>query len=99
MRVWEGLESAHLARSRWCWRTSLHRIHNQPFAACNGTGVPRPALIHLLPGDHEKEKYELKKVGRGIAYTLKPEAEGTEPPHLICARCYEGRQAIYYAEL
>ena len=33
----------------------------QPFAACNGTGAPRPALIDLLPGDHEKEKYELKK--------------------------------------
>ena len=67
----------------------------QPFAACNGTGAPRPALIDLLPGDHEKEKYELKKVGRGIANTLKPEAQGAEPPQFICALCYEdGKRSI-----
>jgi len=52
-------------------------------------------IADLKALDHEKEKYELKKVRRGIAYTLKPEAQGTEPPHFICAQCYDdGKRSI-----
>ena len=37
----------------------------------------------------EKENYELKTVGYGtVAYMLKPQARGTEPPHWLCPNCY-----------
>jgi hypothetical protein len=43
--------------------------------------------------DAEKKRYELKEYGRGaFAYALKPEAQGTEPMHQICANCYQGRK-------
>ena len=38
----------------------------------------------------EKQRYELKNVALGaFAYALKPEEQGAEPAHWICARCYE----------
>ena len=45
----------------------------------------------------EKERYELKKVGAGgtVAYMLKPEARGAEPPHWLCPNCYaQGKKAF-----
>ena len=37
----------------------------------------------------DKQKYELKpNFGGGVAYMLKPEARGTEPPHWLCPQCY-----------
>lgn len=43
--------------------------------------------------DGEKERYEMKDVGQGcIAYTIKPEAQGAEPAHSICADCYQRHQ-------
>ena len=41
----------------------------------------------------EKQKYELKEVYSGaFAYALKDRGEGTEPPHWICAACYQKGQ-------
>jgi hypothetical protein len=38
---------------------------------------------------NEKQKYELTKNWTGaVAYMLKPEARGTEPPHWLCPKCY-----------
>jgi hypothetical protein len=40
--------------------------------------------------DAEKAKYELKEVYPGsFAYEAKADARGREPPHLICASCYQ----------
>ena len=46
--------------------------------------------------DGEKERYELKDVGQGcLAYALKADAQGAEPPHSLCAACYnQGRKSI-----
>jgi hypothetical protein len=46
--------------------------------------------------DGEKERYELKDIGNGcMAYVLKPSAAGSEPPHSLCANCYQqGRKSI-----
>lgn len=44
----------------------------------------------------EKERYELKAIGRGaLAYMLKPEVRGTLPPHWLCANCYEKGEKAY----
>jgi hypothetical protein len=43
----------------------------------------------------EKQRYELKEVpglNHVLAYTLKPEAQSSEPPHWICTNCYENRK-------
>jgi hypothetical protein len=41
----------------------------------------------------EKQRYELKAIAPGsFAYSLKSDAQGSEPPHLICAACYERRK-------
>jgi hypothetical protein len=49
----------------------------------------------------EREKYELKQVGqRGtFAYTLKEQSGISEPPHSLCANCYQdGRKSILQAK-
>jgi hypothetical protein len=43
--------------------------------------------------DTEKKRYELKNIGHScFARMLKPEARAGEPPHFICANCYEQRR-------
>jgi len=38
----------------------------------------------------EKQRYELQDVDRGFfAYVLKPGMEADEPPHALCATCYQ----------
>jgi len=46
--------------------------------------------------DGEKKRYELKDMGQGcFAYALKEDAAGAEPPHALCAGCYnQGRKSI-----
>jgi hypothetical protein len=53
-------------------------------------------FTRLKAWEAEKQNYELKQIGRGaFAYGLKPEAQGTEPPHWICAQCYDdGKRSI-----
>lgn len=47
--------------------------------------------------DAEKERYELKNIGSaGVAYMLKPNARGTEPPHWLCPNCYAQRKKAFY---
>ncbi len=44
--------------------------------------------------DTEKQRYELvnlKPTGSVLAYAIKPAMQGSEPPHHICANCYERR--------
>ena len=41
----------------------------------------------------EKQKYELKIVAHGATtFALKEDGSGTEPPHWICAACYQNRK-------
>jgi hypothetical protein len=45
----------------------------------------------------EKENYELKLLWLGgMAYMLKPDARGAEPPHWLCPQCYtNGKKAFF----
>jgi hypothetical protein len=46
-------------------------------------------LAKLKAWDTEKEKYELKNVGRGAStYVRKQDAQPSEEPHWLCANCY-----------
>src|SRR4051794_8174501 len=54
-------------------------------------------VASLKAWDAAKEPYELKPLGSGaIAYMLKPEARGTEPPHWLCPNCYtQGKKSFF----
>jgi hypothetical protein len=41
----------------------------------------------------EKENYQLTKISADtFAFARKPSADGSIPPHYICANCYEARE-------
>jgi hypothetical protein len=50
--------------------------------------------------DAEKQRYQLTELRPGaFAYSLKPDAGGSEPPHCLCANCYaQGHKAILQEE-
>lgn len=46
-------------------------------------------LLRLKTWEAEKQRYELKEVGRNVfAYVLKESMRGGEPIHWICTNCY-----------
>ena len=53
-------------------------------------------IARLEGWEAEKKRYQLTDFGGGtFAYLLKPEMAEGEPPHRICARCYEeGHRSI-----
>ena len=51
-------------------------------------------MANLEAWETKKQRYELKSIGQhSFAYALKQDAQGSEPPHYICANCYEDRKA------
>lgn len=53
-------------------------------------------VARIKAWEAEKQRYQLTDFGGGtFAYVLKPEASGAEPPHRICAACYQqGHKSI-----
>lgn len=53
-------------------------------------------IADLEAWETEKQRYALKAIAHGsFAYVLKSEAQGSEPPHQICAACYQrGKKSI-----
>ena len=56
-------------------------------------------ITRLKAWNTEKQRYKLVEVGAGaFAYVVKPEAQGSEPEHLLCPTCYEkGKKLILQA--
>jgi hypothetical protein len=49
-------------------------------------------IARLKAWETEKKRYDLKDIAGGqgaFAYVIKPEMQGADPPHCICADCYE----------
>jgi hypothetical protein len=59
-------------------------------------GALEAEVARLKAWDAEKQRYELKSPGHGsVAYVLKPDARGTEPPHWLCPNCFhEGKKSF-----
>lgn len=59
-------------------------------------GDLKKRMAELEAWEAEKQRYELTDFGGGtFAYLLKPDVETTEPPHRICAACYQnGHKSI-----
>lgn len=46
-------------------------------------------VANLKGWDAERQKYELKRVAwNNVAYMLKKDERGTEPPHWLCPNCF-----------
>jgi hypothetical protein len=74
--ILESLDKA--IESREAYSTQLDRVKTL-----------ETEVADLKAWGSEKQKYELKpNFGGAVAYMLKPEARGTEPPHWLCPQCY-----------
>jgi hypothetical protein len=53
-------------------------------------------VADLKAWETEKQRYQMEEVWPGAtAYVLKKEAQGTEPIHWLCVRCYhEGKKGV-----
>jgi hypothetical protein len=50
-------------------------------------------IVELENWNHESERYQLTSLASDIlVYTVKPGKENGEPPHKLCARCYNERK-------
>ena len=53
-------------------------------------------ITSLKDWNAEKQNYELKPIGEGaVAYMLKPDKRGSEPPHWLCPNCYSKGQKSF----
>jgi hypothetical protein len=53
-------------------------------------------VARLKAWEGEKQRYELKPIGRGaVARVLKPDERGTETPHWLCPNCFEQSRKAY----
>jgi hypothetical protein len=53
-------------------------------------------MANLKAWDAEKQNYELKPIGEGsVAYMLKPDKRGAEPPHWLCPNCFSKGQPSF----
>jgi hypothetical protein len=59
-------------------------------------GVLKKRVTELEAWDAEKKRYELVALAPNVmAYSIKAEMRGAEPPHYICANCYQvGRKSF-----
>lgn len=82
-------------------REALSAAHDAHSAALERVGRLEEDLAKLKNWEREKERYQLQSIGNGaLIYSLKPGMEGVEPPHRICAACYQrGQKSILQLEL
>jgi hypothetical protein len=53
-------------------------------------------IASLKDWNAEKQNYDLKGIGEGaVAYMLKPDKRGSEPPHWLCPNCYSKGQKSF----
>lgn len=68
----------------------------QQAAALERVSTLEKEVARFEAWETEKQRYELQEVpghNKILAYALKPEAQGTEPAHWVCATCFKDRKA------
>jgi hypothetical protein len=81
-------------------QTKIFSINEERSALIERVRELEEQVADLEAWETEKQRYELKSIARGsYAYELKPETQGAEPPHRICAHCYQrGKKSILQQE-
>jgi hypothetical protein len=77
-------------------QSSALRAHVAQTAMVQEIGELKKQIADTEAWDREKQRYQLTDHGSGtFSYTLKEGMEQGEPPHKICAHCYQqGRKSI-----
>jgi DNA-directed RNA polymerase subunit RPC12/RpoP len=79
------LQSAILAA-----QTSALAAQSEQFALIEQIRALKEEIARAKAWEREKEKYELKELHpRSLAYAIKPDAQGSQPNHYLCANCFE----------
>ena len=74
-------------------QTKILAVNEERSALIEEIHQLKKQVADLEAWETEKQRYELKSIGAGsFARALKPETQGSETPHYICANCYENRQ-------
>lgn len=69
---------------------SVFAIQQERAALVEKVSELEEQVARLEKWNSEKERYELSELGNGtVAYRIKDAVRGTEPPHWICANCYD----------
>ena len=69
---------------------------SEQFALVEKIRALEKEIADIKAWEETKQRYQLVQVWNGFfVYALKEQSKGTEPPHWICAKCYEdGSRAI-----
>jgi hypothetical protein len=84
----------------WCYPAEGYRIagsaQSDQFALLERVHELEQQVTDLKAWEKEKQRYELKQLAPGaFCYALKADASGSEPPHRVCAACYQhGKKSI-----
>lgn len=74
-------------------QTKIFLVNEERTALLERIGALEKEVADLEAWETTKDRYELKNTkGGGLAWFLKENAQGSEPPHEICAKCYEERK-------
>lgn len=81
-------------------QTKIFAVNEERTSLVERVGELEKQLAELKAWDAEKQRYELKEIAPGsFAYALKPTEQNAEPPHKICANCYQkGEKSILQKE-
>ncbi len=74
-------------------REALAAAQNEQAAALARISELEQEIVRLKDWEAERERYELRDAGRGaFAYMQKSGVNTGEPPHWLCANCFNKRQ-------
>jgi hypothetical protein len=74
-------------------QNKIHLVSKERTSLLEQIGNLKEEVTDLEAWEATKARYEMKKTsGGGVAWFLKKDAQGSEPPHEICAKCYEERK-------
>jgi hypothetical protein len=110
----QGLEKLIETRDLVKFGDELRKLHAEILAAQRGTMTAQANEATLLEQvrelkkrvtdleawEREKERFALIALAPNVvAYSVKEAARGAEPPHLICANCYNGGKKSFLNQI
>jgi hypothetical protein len=106
----EGLQKLIEVRDLAKFGDTFRKMHGEVLAAMQGAIAAQTRQAALLDEvsalkkrvtdleawETEKQRYELVALAPNVmAYSIKETMRGTEPPHYICANCYQAGRKIF----
>lgn len=71
-------------------QSQLNSAHADQTTLTRRIGELEAEIAHFKRWEQEKQRYQLHQFPAGtLAYLIKPEVQGSEPAHYICATCYQ----------